>query len=100
MNISEINNSDPIYGKLYELINDGTIQPYFFEGVATMETIRKEDRKEYFANYKAGFSMSVDGREISSHYGSGSPEISEYLKRVVPQALELGFLLDCLVYGK
>lgn len=85
------NNSDPIYTKLYELINNGSIQPYFSEGLATMETIKKKDRKEHYANYKAGFSMSVDGEEVSSHNGSGGPEISEYLNRVVPQALELGF---------
>lgn len=85
------NNSDPIYMQLYELIYDGSIQPYFFEGLATMETIKKADRKEYYANYKDGFSMSVDGEEISSTNGSGGPKISEYLNRVVPQALELGF---------
>ena len=56
-----------------------------------METIKKTDRKEHYANYKAGFSMSVDGEEVSSHNGSGAPEISEYLNRVVPQALEMGF---------
>ncbi|MDP8288331.1 MAG: hypothetical protein RAP03_16785 [Candidatus Electryonea clarkiae] len=85
------NNSDSIYAKLYELINNSSIQPYFFEGLATMETIRKTDRKEHYANYKAWFSMSVDGELVSSHNGSGGPEISEYLNRVVPQALELGF---------
>jgi hypothetical protein len=88
--------SDPIYSKLYVLIKIGSIQPYFFEGIATMETIKKSDRKEHYANYKAGFSMSVDGEEISSHNGSGGPEISEYLNKVVPQALELGFRFTCL----
>ncbi len=85
------NNSDQIYTKLYELIRNGSIQPYFFEGLATMETVKKKDRKEHYANYKAGFSMYIDGEEVSSHKGSGGPEISEYLNRVVPQALELGF---------
>ncbi len=85
------NNSDQIYTKLYELIKNGLITPYFFEGLATMETIKKTDRKERYANYKSGFSMSVDGEEITSHAGSGGLEISDYLNRVVPQALELGF---------
>ncbi len=85
------NNSEPIYTKIYELINNGLIQPYFFAGLATMESIEKKDRKAHYANYKAGFSMSVDGEEVSSHNGSGGPVISEYLNRVVPQALELGF---------
>ena len=85
------NNSNPIYTKLYELINNGPIQPYFFAGLATMETIKKKDRKEHYANYKAGLYMSIDGEEVSSHNESGGHEISEYLNRVVPQALELGF---------
>lgn len=85
------NNSGRIYTELYELINGGSIQPYFFEGLATMETIRKKGRKEHYANYKAGFSMSVDGEEVWSRNGSGGPEITEYLNRVVPKALELGF---------
>ncbi len=84
-------NSDPIYTKLYELIHNGSIQPYFFEGLATMETIVKKERKEYYANYVAGFSISVDGKIVSSDNGSENPEISEYLNRVIPQALELGF---------
>ncbi len=85
------NDSDPLYTKLYELINNGSIQPFFFQGLATMETIKKTERKEHYANYKAGSSMSIDGEEISSYDGSGAPEISEYLNRVVPQALALGF---------
>lgn len=85
------NNSDQIYTKLYQLIKDGSITPYFFEGLVTMENIKKTDRKEHYSNYNAGFLMSVDGEEITLNPGSGKPEISDYLKRVVPQALELGF---------
>jgi hypothetical protein len=37
------NNSDQIYTKLYQLIKDGSITPYFFEGLVTMENIKKTD---------------------------------------------------------
>jgi hypothetical protein len=85
------NASDSFYTKLYELIKDGTITPHFFEGLATIETTRKSDRKEFYSNYKAGFSMSVDGEEVSSDPGSGGPVVSDYLNRMVPKAIELGF---------
>lgn len=84
-------NSDPVYTKLFELINSGAIQPYFFEGLATMETVKKNERKDYVGNYRGGFSMSVDGEIVSSSEGTGGPVISEYLNTTVPNALSLGF---------
>lgn len=85
------NNSDPVYTKLYELIKDGSIIPFFFEGLATIETIKKLDRKGFFANYSAGLSISVDGEDVSVSLGSGGPVISSYLNDMVPKALGLGF---------
>ncbi|MDR4469845.1 MAG: hypothetical protein MRJ68_16370 [Nitrospira sp.] len=85
------NTPDQICIKLYELIKNGSITPYFFEGLATIEVIGRRDRKEYVSNYKAGFSMSIDGEEVALHPGSGGPVISDYLKILVPRALELGF---------
>jgi len=87
------NNSDQVYSKLYEFISNGFIHPYFFEGLATMETIQKKDRKKYYANYNmtSVSSFSIDGVEISSHITSEGPQISEYLNRVIPLALKLGF---------
>ena len=83
--------SNSIYKKLYDLIVSKDIEPYFFEGLATMETVKKRDRKDYIGNYSSGFSMSVDGEEITNIEGSGAPEVSEYLKNTIPKALELGF---------
>jgi hypothetical protein len=85
------NNSAPIYTQMLDLIKTGMIQPYFFEGLATMEVVKKSDRKSYIANYKAGFSMSIDGEEMWSQEGSKGPEVSEYLDKVVPHAISLGF---------
>jgi hypothetical protein len=89
------NNSDQVYSKLYEFISNGFIHPYFFEGLATMETIQKKDRKKYYTNYNMVFSFSIDSEEISSHIASEGPQISEYLNRVVPLALKLGFKFTC-----
>ncbi|KPQ27650.1 MAG: hypothetical protein HLUCCX14_14165 [Marinobacter excellens HL-55] len=85
------NESDQIYQRIYELIRTGEISPFFFEGLATMETVRKRDRKSHMAEYKAGFEMSVDGKIYTKSTGSGAPEISDYLKKMIPKALELGF---------
>lgn len=83
--------ADIIYTKLFELITSEVITPFFFEGLATMETLKKTDRKEYIGNYKSGFSTSVDGEEVSTSKGSDAPAISDYLKKTVPDALKLGF---------
>lgn len=88
--------SNTAYTKLFELIKSGSIQPYFFEGLATIETISRKDRKKYYANYQECFSISVSGELVSSHDGSGDTEVSEYLKKVVPQALKLGFRFTTL----
>ncbi|WP_020484568.1 hypothetical protein [Methylomonas sp. MK1] len=83
--------SDPVYSKLFELIRSKDIDAYFFEGLATMETVQKKDRKDHIGNYRSGFSFSVDGEKATYFEGSGSPVISEYLKKTIPKALELGF---------
>lgn len=83
--------SDPIFTKLFELIESKEIEAYFFEGLATMETVQKKDRKDHIGNYRSGFSMAADGETVTSFEGSGSPVLSEYLKNTIPKALELGF---------
>lgn len=85
------NQSDQIYQRIYELIKDGRISPFFFEGLATMETVKKSDRKSHMAEYEAGFEISVDGQIYTKSIGSGAPEVSDYLKNMVPKALKLGF---------
>lgn len=84
-------NSDPTFTDLLEFIKMGLIQPYFFEGFATIESIKKIDRKSYVGNYQAGFSVSVNGEEMYSREGSRGQEISEYLNNLVPHALSIGF---------
>lgn len=83
--------SNPVFTKLFKLIESKKIEAYFFEGIATMETVHKKDRKDHIGNYRSGFSMAVDGKTITSFEGSGSPIVSEYLKETIPKALELGF---------
>lgn len=85
------NQSDKIFQRIYELILEGRISPFFFEGLATMETVKKSDRKSHMAEYKAGFEMSVDGQIYAKSSGSGAPEVSDYLKNMAPKALGLGF---------
>jgi hypothetical protein len=85
-----------IYTKLYELIRNGVITPYFFEGLATIETIKRKDRKKYYSNYNGQYSISITEentsyKENTSYLAQRSPEISDYLNNMVPKALELGF---------
>lgn len=84
-------NSDQVYTQLFDLIKSKTIIPFFFEGLATIETLKKTDRKEYVANYKGAFSMSVDGEVVSFSKGSDAPQLTDYLATEIPKALELGF---------
>ena len=48
-------NADAVYTKLFELIGTGVIEPYFFEGIATMGTVKKNYRKDYISNYLTFF---------------------------------------------
>ncbi|MFA4743703.1 hypothetical protein, partial [Vibrio vulnificus] len=84
-------NADQVYTQLFELIKSKAIIPFFFEGLATIETLKKTDRKEYIANYKGAFSMSVDGEVVSASKGSDAPQLTDYLATAIPKALELGF---------
>jgi len=79
------------YGKLYVLIASKSLIPFFFEGIATMESIPRKDRKDYISNYKATTSFQVGDEEPHVIKGSESPELTDYLKKNIPKALELGF---------
>jgi hypothetical protein len=63
--------SEPIYTKLHRLIEKKIIAPFFFEGLATLETLKKSDRKEYIGNYNSGFfeikGVRVILNELSSY---------------------------------
>lgn len=84
-------NSAEVYSQLFHLIQSKIITPFFFEGIATIETMKKSERKPYIANFKGAYSITVDGQEISSSKGSKAPELTEYLASMIPKALELGF---------
>ena len=60
--------------KLHDLIINKTIKPYFFEGLATYEAIKKRDRIKFFKGY--------DGSPI---------ELTPYLQDKVPEANAIGF---------
>lgn len=79
------------YEKLYELIKSQSVIPFFFEGIATMESISKKDRKDYMGNYKATISVQVDNEEPYITQGSNHPGLTDYLKTNILQALALGF---------
>lgn len=84
-------NSAEVYSQLFNLIQSKIITPFFFEGIATIETMKKSERKPYIANFKGAYSITLDGEEISSSKGSKAPELTEYLASMIPKALELGF---------
>ena len=79
------------YKKLYELITSKSLIPFFFEGIATMESIQKKDRKDYIGNYRATISFQVGDEEPHITKGSEALELTDYLKVNIPKAFELGF---------
>lgn len=79
------------YEKLFALITSKSLTPFFFEGIATMESIPRNDRKDYIRNYKATISFQVGDEEPHITEGSDAPELTDYLKQNIPKALELGF---------
>lgn len=79
------------YKRLYKLIASKSLMPFFFEGIATMESIPKNDRKDYFGSYKATISIQVGDEDPNITNGSEAPELTDYLKKYIPKALKLGF---------
>lgn len=80
-----------VYQYIYNKINNGTIKPFFFEGLATMENIKKIDRKLFFGNFKASIQFQVDDESPHVIEGIAAPELSEYLRKTIPKALDMGF---------
>jgi hypothetical protein len=83
--------NDSTYGTLYELIIQKRITPFFFEGIATTETILKKDRKDYFKDYKATISFQIENEKPNITEGTKAPELTPYLQDNIPKALKLGF---------
>lgn len=84
-------NSDPIVAKLFMLIKFGMIKPFFFEGIVTMESVKKKDRKDYIGSYKPNILLVVGDEVMPPPPIKIAFEPSEYLKKTIPKALELGF---------
>lgn len=83
--------ADSVYAELHALILSGKITPFFFEGIATMETVRKTDRKDYIGEHQIGYRLTVNGQVFSSSQGSSPPALSSYHKEMIPEALIIGF---------
>ncbi len=79
------------YEKIYELIKDKSILPFLFEGMATIESIPKKERKDFMSNFKATMSFQVEDEEPRLIKGTQHPGLTEYLKEYLPKALNLGF---------
>jgi hypothetical protein len=84
-------NDSPAYPKIYDLIKNDEITPYFFEGIVSLETIQKENRKGYIGGFKATISIQVGDEEPIVSEGTPPPELSEYLKVNIPKAISMGF---------
>jgi hypothetical protein len=77
--------------KIYDLILQKAIDPYFFEGIVTLETIQKQDRKKHIAEFKPAISMQIDDEKPRVTKGTPPPQLSEYLKITLPKAIDMGF---------
>lgn len=84
-------NNKQVYKDIYNLITQKKIIPYFFEGIATTETILKTDRKDYFKNYRTTITFQVKGEKASVSEGIKAPKLTHYLKKNIPKALKIGF---------
>jgi len=79
-----------IYLDLFELIENKKITPLFFAGLAIFETIPKNMRRQYIANYKMHYELNY-GEEIIQNQGTKPYQLSEYLKKHLGTAFDLGF---------
>ncbi|MDY7549175.1 hypothetical protein QN360_01055 [Glaciimonas sp. CA11.2] len=81
----------PWFVEIHDLILQKAIDPYFFEGILTLETIQKQDRKKHIAEFKPSISIQVGDEEPRISKGTPPPELSEYLKKTIPKAIGMGF---------
>ena len=79
-----------VYEKNYEGITSNIISPLFFEGSVIFETIPKDERKNYIGNFKPCYKFEIED-EVFIQEGTLPFVLSEYLKRTLPLALDLGF---------
>lgn len=83
--------ASPCYFEIHDLILQKVIDPYFFEGIVTLETIQKKDRKKHIAKFKPTISIQINDEDPRIYEGTPSPELSDYLKEAIPKAIGMGF---------
>lgn len=76
---------------IYQAIKCGVIRPYFFEGIITLEAVQRRERKSFFTEYQPTISIQIGDAPRVIRPGTPAPELSAYLKNLVPQAVSLGF---------
>ena len=79
-----------IYLDLFELVESRKITPLFFAGLAIFETIPKNLRKDYIANYKMPYEWD-DGIVKIKKNGTKPYQLSEYHNRHLRAAFDMGF---------
>ena len=70
---------DEIYIKIYDAIHSNKIEPFFFEGLAILETIPKDKRKNYIGNFKPSYKIQIED-EVVTQQGTLPYDLSDYLK--------------------
>ena len=83
--------ASPIFLEIHDLILQKAISPYIFEGILTLETIKKQDRKKHIAEFKPTISIQIGDEEPRVSAGTPPPELSDYLKEFIPKAIGMGF---------
>lgn len=79
------------FSEIYELIIQKKISPFFYDGIVSLETIKKDERKHFIGSFKASISMQVGNEQPSVSEGTAPPELSDYLKENLPKAFNMGF---------
>lgn len=89
-NIVDPDKRSGIYLDLFKLVESKKITPIFFAGLAIFETIPKNMRKDYIANYKMSFEWD-DGNVIIKQHGTKPYQLSEYHNIHLKAAFDMGF---------
>lgn len=83
--------NNPAYEAIFTTITSGKIRPFFFEGVATIETVPKANRIDHFPNSRPRITVKISDNPTRVIEGTPAPKLSDYLSVNLPLALDLGF---------
>ena len=84
-------NDSGTYTAIYNYILNNEIEPYFFEGIVTLENIQKNQRKEFIKDFNPTISTQIGNEPPRVKKGTSPPELSVYLGGTIPKALNIGF---------